>query len=94
MSGYIAYKIGFIFPKFLHIELLKQKMVQDPSSNEVDSWKREIIRSEKKLVELKAFCSSIKHYNRDFKYKGDFKNKKPDKTQMDKADKLLICENS
>ena len=77
-----------------YIKLLHNLLLKEPNSPEVDAWKREIMRTEQKLIDVKAFCSTIKHYNRDFKYKGDYKTpNKPDKTQMDKADTLLVCLN-
>jgi len=78
-----------------YINLLTRKLATEPQSFEVDAWKREIMRAEQKILDIRAFCATIKHYNRDFKYRGDYKTTdKPDKTQMDKADKLLVCLNS
>ena len=59
-----------------YIKLLHNLLLKEPNSPEVDAWKREIMRTEQKLIDVKAFCSTIKHYNRDFKYKGDYKTKK------------------
>ena len=49
-----------------YIKLLHNLLLKERNSPEVDAWKREIMRTEQKLIDVKAFCSTIKHYNRDF----------------------------
>ena len=77
------------------MKLLNDLLMKEPNSPEVEAWKRELMRTELKLVDVKASCSTIKLYNRDYNHKGYYKTKnKPNEKQIDKADKLLVCLNS
>jgi hypothetical protein len=78
-----------------YVSFLQQKLrnPQDETNTELEAYKREIIRSEKSIHDLFAFSSSVKHYNRDFRT-SKCKNNKPEKSEMYKVDKLLICLNS